>query len=60
MGGYGKKRGPLGGLIPRNRPDVQAQWSVSEVAVGLALKNRKNKKKQKRDQGLKSIALQKV
>lgn len=59
MAGYGMKSGPCGGLIPRNRPDVQARRSVSEV-VGRALKNRKNKKKQNRDQGLTSIALRNV
>jgi hypothetical protein len=60
MAGYGMKRSPRGGLIPRNRVDVvQARQSVPE-AVGRALKNRKNKKKQKRDQGLKSIALRQV
>lgn len=56
MAGYGMKRGPRGGLIPRNSFEAEARQSVTEV-VGRALKNRKNKKKQKRDQGLKSIAL---
>jgi hypothetical protein len=59
MAGYGMKRGPRGGLIPRNRPDVAAARSQSWIpeAVGRATKNRKNKKKQTRDEGLKAIAL---
>jgi hypothetical protein len=56
MAGYGMKRGPCGGLIPRNSFEAEARQSVTEV-VGRGLKNRKNKKKQKCDQGLKLIAL---
>jgi hypothetical protein len=56
MAGYGMKRGPRGGLIPRNSFEAEARQSVTEV-VGRGLKNRKNKKKQKCDQGLKLIAL---
>lgn len=57
MAGYGMKRGPHGGLIPLNRPDVDARQSMPDEAIGRATKNRKNKKKQKRDEGLKEIAL---
>ena len=57
MAGYGMKRGPHGGLIPRNRPDVDARRSMAPEAIGRATKNRKSKKKQKRDEGLKAIAL---
>lgn len=59
MAGYGMKRGPHGGLIPRSRPDVEAHQSMSTIpeAVGRATKNRKNKKKQKRDEGLQEIAV---
>lgn len=56
MAGYGMKRGPHGGLIPRSRPDLEATSSIPE-AINRAAKNRKNKKKQKRDEGLKAIAL---
>lgn len=61
MAGYGMKRGPRGGLIPRTRPDVEARrLSTLPETVGRATKNRKNKKKQKRDEGLKEIALEEV
>jgi hypothetical protein len=57
LAGYGMKRGPRGGLIPRNRPDVAASdRSRIPEAVARATKNRKNKKKQTRDEGLKAIA----
>jgi hypothetical protein len=57
MAGYGVRRGPRGGLIPRTRPDVDARRSKPPDAVGRATKNRKNNKKQKRDKGSKEIAL---
>ncbi len=57
LAGYGMKRGPRGGLIPRNRPDVAAaSQSRMPEAVARATKNRKSKKKQTRDEGLKAIA----
>ncbi len=52
------KRGPRGGLIPKNRPDVSARNSLGAEAAVMqrGMKQRKNKKKQARDKELTRFA----
>ena len=52
------QRGPRGGLIPKNRPDISARKSLGEEAAVLqrGMKQRKNKKKQARDKELTRFA----
>jgi len=54
------KRGPRGGIVPKKRPDLQAKHSLrnnrdAEI-IQRGVKNRKNNKKQKRDEALRSFA----
>ena len=56
------KRGPRGSLLPKKRPDLEAQYQYSLRSNGDAeiiqrgMKNRKNNKKQKRDAPGRSFA----
>ena len=59
MAGYGYARGPRGSLIPKNRPDTNAKHEAARSGLDLLVrgtKNRKNKKKQKRDSGIREFA----
>ncbi|KAL7545244.1 hypothetical protein ACHAWF_008597 [Thalassiosira exigua] len=54
------KRGPKGGIVPRKRPDLHAKHSLrnnrESETIQRGMKNRKNKKKQKRDEALRTFA----
>jgi hypothetical protein len=52
------KRGPRGGIIPKNRPDLDARKSIGAEAAVIqrGMKQRKNKKKQARDKELTRFA----
>jgi hypothetical protein len=57
MAGYGVKRGPHGDLTPKSHPDRRESRPTGIMdMVRRAQKNRKNKKKQKRDEGIVAIA----